>query len=713
MATLEKIRNQAGLLVIIVGLALFSFIIGDFLNSGSTYFRQSQDHVANINGTVINFHEYQSRIEELTTIYKMQSNTNNLTEEQITQIRQSVYDAKVHEIILNDVLNKLGITVTPEELFDMVQGENISPMVQQFPLFTDPETGIFSKTRALSILKTIEDYQSYPPEYRAEIEQIRNYWLFWERNLKQQRLQDKYMALLSKIIVANPLDAKDAYESSLESSDIVYAMQSFAMIPDSAVTISDSEIRKLYNQRKDQFKQKESRILDYISVDINPSEEDYAKVQEDAYKVLAEMEGAERIEDIVAANSEVPFLNAFVSASGIDTDMQSFVEKAAIGDIEGPLFRDDSYRLFKLIDKTIAADSVNVSHILLGYQNNNNAEVDALADSLVAVLRSGADFELLAFQYSVDQQSAQMGGEIGWITEAGALRYFGEEFKDAIFSATVNRPTVHKASYGVHILKVTEKTANVPKYKLAYIHLSVTPSTKTYSNLYNALNQFVSTNNSAEKITASASEAGYVLSANSRITADDRFIGSVFDSRPVIRWAFESTKKGEVSKIFECKNHFVVAIRKDALPEGYQSIQSVAPMLRNELASEAKGAVIVNELKGKNLSSVEAYAEAMNTQIDTVRYIDFTTPRITGIGMEPKLNALITFAPLNSVSEPVVGNNGVYLFSVFNRNKTAIDYEEKAEILKLESNNSYRVSYLSIQSLVGKAKIEDNRIRFD
>ena len=713
MATLEKIRNQAGLLVIIVGLALFAFIIGDFLNSGSTYLRQSQDQVAIVNGTAIHYQEYNFRIKEMSDVYSMQSNTSNLTDEQNTQIRQSVYTAMVNEIVLNEILDKLGIKVTPEELFDMVQGENISPMIQQFPLFLDPQTGVFSKVRALSVLKTIENYQSVPPENRAEVEQIRNYWLFWERNLKQQRLQDKYMALLSKAIVANPLDAKDAYESSLESSDIIYTMQPFATIPDSVINISNSEIRKLYNQRKEQFKQKESRILDYIAVDIRPSEDDYAKVQEDANKILTELTVAENIEDVVNATSEVPYLNAFISENELDADMLSFVETASIGEVEGPLFREDSYRLFKLIDKTIASDSINVSHILLADQNGGSSEtLEVLADSLVAVLKAGGNFEALAAQYSVDQ-SGQTGGEIGWLTEAIAFRYFGDDFKNTVFSAPINTPIVFKAPYGVQILKVTEKTANVPKYKLGYIHLSVTPSSKTYSNLYNSLNQFISTNNTAEKLTSAAADAGYVINFDTRVSVEDRFFGSVPDSRTVIRWAFESTKKGELSTIFECKNHFVVAVRKDILPEGYQSVQSAVPALRNELVYERKGQVIVKELQTKNLLSIEAYADVIGSQVDSVRYINFSTSRIAAIGMEPKLTAHITFAPLHSINEPVIGNNGVYIFSVINRTKADSDYDEPDEILKLESVNSYRVSYSSIMSLVEKAKIEDNRIRFD
>ena len=712
MATLEKIRNKAGLLVIVVGLALFAFIIGDFLNSGSTYMRQSQDQVAKINGSIIHYQDYIDRIEEMSQIYKMQSNSGTLTEEQIIQVRQNVYDAMVNEIVLNSALDKLGISVTSDELFDMVQGENISPLVQQFPYFLDQETGVFNRMQALNILKTIENPESVAPEYRSEIEQIHNYWLFWERNIKKQTLQTKYLDLLSKVVVANPLEAKDAFESTLESSDIIYAMQSFSSIPDSAINVSESEIQRMYNQRKEQYKQQESRVFDYIAVETRPSQEDYEQVLSEANKVFDELVVAEITEDVVNATSEIPYWNAFVSSNSIDTDMQAFVENAEIGDIEGPLFREDSYRIFRLMDKTIAADSVNVSHILLSSQSANNENILALADSLVDVLKAGGDFEFLAVNYSIDP-NRQNGGLIGWMTEMDALGYFGLEFKDAVFTAPINQPFVFTSIYGTQILKITAKTEDVPKYKLAYIHLSVTPSSRTISNLYNELNQFIATNNSIEKMEAAATDAGYVLNSNIQVTQNERYIGSVPDSRPVIQWVFESKKKGELSGIFECRNHFIVAARRGALPEGYQSIQSLTPILKMELSSRLKGAKIVEDLNKKNLRTIHDYAEAIGTQTDTVQFIDFSTPYIAGVGMEPKLNAAISFSPLNQVSEPVIGSNGVYIFSVIDRRKATNSYDELTEINNLESNNSYRAGYAAYQSLMENAKIEDNRIRFE
>ena len=181
MATLEKIRSKAGLLVLVVGLALFAFIIGDFLNSGSTYFRQTQERVAKVDGEVIKIQDYQGRIDEMTEMYKMQSGQTNLPEEYMNQIRQSVFDAMVQEIVLDEATDKLGMTVSPEELFDMVQGENISPMIQQMQMFVNPQTGQFDKTALLNFLKTIDDdnIASYPADQQAQLLQARNFWLFW------------------------------------------------------------------------------------------------------------------------------------------------------------------------------------------------------------------------------------------------------------------------------------------------------------------------------------------------------------------------------------------------------------------------------------------------------------------------------------------------------------------------------------------------------
>ncbi|MDR0758319.1 MAG: SurA N-terminal domain-containing protein [Tannerella sp.] len=712
MATLEKIRNHAGLLVIVVGLALFAFIVNDALNSSSTYRMQSRDDVASVNGTPIKQNDYSFRIEEMTDMYKIQMQTNSVDGYK-DQISQSVYDMMVREVIMNNEFDNLGIYVTPEELFDMVAGENVSPMAQQFPLFIDQSTGMYSKAYALDILKTFENMDNFAPAQRAEIERMRNFWLFWERNMKTQRLQEKYVNLLTKALVVNPLDAKDAYESSLESSDIVFAMQAYSTVPDSLINVDNSEIRSLYNKRKAQYRQKEGRIVDYIAVEVRPSEADYENARKEIEDLRNELAETEDMELFAGTISNVSYRDAFVSANMLTPEVKAFAEIAQPGDIDGPVFTNDSYSLVKVIDKTVAPDSVKVSHIFLASQTGVDSTVTARADSLLGVLKSGGDFTALAAQYSLDDQTKMNGGEIGWLTEAAIMQMSGvKELRDGIFSAPLNQPTILKTPNGIHILKITEKTANVPKYKIVNARIEVTPSNKTFNDIYNRFNQFVATNNTPEKISASAADAGYNLISGIRITTTDRVLGAVPDSRAVIRWAFESTHKNEISNIIDCNNQFVIAVRREVLPEGYQTINAVAPMLRAEIAAKKKGEQIAKSLKEKNLQSLQAYADAMGSQIDTVKYITMETPRITKIGLEPVLNAEITYAQPNQLCGPIVGNNGVYAFTVINRTTESRTYDEKGQILSLEAANNYK-GYQAFQQLIEQAKIVDNRIRFD
>lgn len=703
MATLEKIRNKAGLLILVVGLALFAFIIGDFLRSGSTYFRQSQETIGKIGGEVIKIQDYQQRVDEMTEMYKMQTGQTSLPEEYATQIRESVFQNMVREIVMAEQTENLGLTVTPEELFDMVQGENISPVIQQMQIFVNPETGAFDKTALLNFLKTI---QSADAASDAEVMQAKNFWLFWEKNMKQQRLEQKYATLLSKAVVANPIDAKDAFEATAVNSDIEYVMQSYASIPDSTVQVSKSEVEKRYNERKELYKQKEGKVIKYIAVDIVPSQEDYDTVSKDIEGLKEEFKSSADVADLVNENSEVPYMDVYFNANAFDPDLKQFAVTAQIGEVHGPVFADNKYRMFKLVDKTLAPDSVLVNHIMLA----SDPQSVALVDSLKDVLKKEGNFADLAERYSMDQ-SARNGGELGWFTEATALRGVGEDFKKAIFSAPLNDVVTVKSNYGTHLVKVTAKTANVNKYKVADIDMTVSPSSKTYSKIYNDLNQFLSQNGTAQKLEAGAKDAGYNLTGNVTVTADNQTLGNIKNSRQVIRWAFKEDK-GALSEIFECDDKFVVATVVGSLKEGYRPVSAVTPVLEAEIRNEKKGEQIASNLAAQGATSMQQYAGLMNGRVDSVKFVNFATRRITGIGIEPELNGYVAVTDVDKISVPVKGNNGVYVFKVYNREKDAKEYNEAEEMKNIDAANAYRLSYQAIQELMDQAKVEDTRIRY-
>lgn len=710
MATLEKIRSKAGLLVLVVGLALFAFIIGDFLNSGSTYFKQTQERVAEVDGEAISIRDYQERIDEMVEMYKMQTGQTSLPDEYMAQIRQSVFDTMVQDIVLGEATEKVGMEVSADELFDMVQGENISPLIQQMPTFQNPQTGTFDRNALLNFLKAIDSdaIAAAPIEQQEQLIKAKNYWIFWEKNIKRQRLEQKYTTLLAKAVGANKLEAKESFDENAKSADIVYAMQAYATIPDSTIQVSNSDVKALYDQRKDLFKQKETKVLKYLAVDIRPSQDDYNAAQKEIEAVKEELASTDKVVDVVNENSEIPYIDAFFTDKSFDPEMKQFATTAEVGAVYGPIFENDKYRLFKLVDKTNAPDSVKVSHIMLA--GKSEAETTALADSLMGAIKSGADFAELAKKHSVDQ-AAENGGELGWFTEVTALRGVNEEFKNAIFSTPVNQVAVVKSMYGTLLVKVTEKTANVTKYKMADVDMTVSPSSKTYSNIYNELNSFISKNRDIAKLDTAAQSAGYNVISNVSVTPDNQLIGTIKNSRPVIRWAFQNDK-GAVSEIFECDDKFIIAAVEKSVPAGYAPLEMVAPALKAELVAKKKGEKIAADLAAKNLSSMEAYAEAMGSSVDSVKFVSFGTRRISGIGVEPKLNAEVSLAQVGQVSAPVQGNNGVYVFKVYAENTDAKTFNEAEVMRSLDANNIYRLSYQAIQTLVDKAEIEDNRIRF-
>lgn len=710
MATLEKIRSKAGLLVLVVGLALFAFIIGDFLNSGSTYFKQTQERVAEVDGEAISIRDYQERIDEMVEMYKMQTGQTSLPDEYMAQIRQSVFDTMVQDIVLGEATEKVGMEVSADELFDMVQGENISPLIQQMPTFENPQTGTFDRNALLNFLKAIDSdaIAAAPIEQQEQLIKAKNYWIFWEKNIKRQRLEQKYTTLLAKAVGANKLEAKESFDENAKSADIVYAMQAYATIPDSTIQVSNSDVKALYDQRKDLFKQKETKVLKYLAVDIRPSQDDYNAAQKEIEAVKEELASTDKVVDVVNENSEIPYIDAFFTDKSFDPEMKQFATTAEVGAVYGPIFENDKYRLFKLVDKTNAPDSVKVSHIMLA--GKSEAETTALADSLMGAIKSGADFAELAKKHSVDQ-AAENGGELGWFTEVTALRGVNEEFKNAIFSTPVNQVAVVKSMYGTHLVKVTEKTANVTKYKMADVDMTVSPSSKTYSNIYNELNSFISKNRDIAKLDTAAQSAGYNVISNVSVTPDNQLIGTIKNSRPVIRWAFQNDK-GAVSEIFECDDKFIIAAVEKSVPAGYAPLEMVAPALKAELVAKKKGEKIAADLAAKNLSSMEAYAEAMGSSVDSVKFVSFGTRRISGIGVEPNLIAEVSLAQVGQVSAPVQGNNGVYVFKVYAENTDAKTFNEAEVMRSLDANNIYRLSYQAIQTLVDKAEIEDNRIRF-
>ena len=706
MAVLEKIRNRAGLLVGVVGLALFAFVIGDFLRGGSTFFRQSRDKIAIVNGQSIDIQEFQQNAESAINGYKARAG-GTLTEEQQHQVREMIFEELVGAILIDGKSKKIGFVVSNEELADLVMGNNISPVIQQY--YRDPKTGTFDKNNFIQYLQVLEsdNWSMYAPDVQRQLFSERENWLRIEKTVSTQKLFDKFTTLLSSAIVANSLDAKTAFNDNAVSVDFDFVSQSFSSIPDAEVEVTDSEIEKLYELRKDSHKRERAKVISYIAVDIVPSETDFAEVSKRIGKLKDELSNTANPAELINDNSDEPFTDAYVSAAQLSYELRNFAEFASVGDVDAPFLIENTFHLNKILGVKQAPDSIKFNQLV--FPNTDEAKVKSITDSLAKVIRSGKSFADVA----LEETNGQTNGDMNWQTEISLVSQIDSKFANALFDAKINEIFTINSMYGIHFVQVVEKTKPVKKYKIGTIKIEVVPSQETYNKLYNSLNQYIAKNNKLEQFKSAATDAGYPIQTYVELYEGQTNIASIGNSRQVIRWAYDN-KKGTVSEIFECQDYFVVAAVEGEFRAGPRLLREISDILKRELINERKGAKIIASLKEKNLNSLDAYAEAMDSSPQEVKFLTFATSRITTIGVEPMVNVKAISSEVGRVTTPFAGKNAVYVLSVTAKNTGEQEYNETTQKRQMNMQNSYRMmSLVQNNSLLrDKATVEDYRNRF-
>jgi peptidyl-prolyl cis-trans isomerase D len=708
MATLQKIRDKGTLLVIVIGIALLAFVLGDLLTSGTTLFGRAQDRAFVVNGEVISTKEYADKITEFEEFQKMVSGQTSLDENTSAQIREAVYQQMVRQRLLNNQTKKLGLDVTKEEINDLVHGESISPVLQQLPFFVDPQTGIFSRNALIDFINTI-NMPSPGPQEQAMVDQYKSLWLFIEDMIRTQRLEEKYISLLSNSVITNDLEAKTTFDLSQKNADIEYAMQSYFTMPDSAVTVTDKEIKAFYDKHKKTFRMEAPLVkISYFTKEVLPSSEDFAEVEAESRTAFNELAATTNPATVVADYSQSPYRDAFVSEYMLTPDQIEFVRSAAINEMYGPSREGNSFQIIKLIDKKVAPDSVHLRMMSIPDASmvGMDSVVTNFVDSIYGQLQAGASFA--AVSNSLNPNSN--GGDVGWAREIDLVS-FGSEMINAAFNAPVGQPVKLTVPGQQLIIQVEERTRPVNKFKLALIDMPVLASEKTSNNIDNELNQFVATSDVGDNFNELAAEKGYMVLPNITVSANDFTLNQIPGTRQVITWAANEKKTGSVRK-FDLTNLRVIARVDQVIPSGTTPLSEVSSNIRMQLTNDKKAEKMIADLEAKNLTSIEAYATAMNTFSDTVRFVNFNTQNITGLGFEPVLNAVSAFAPLNTVVGPLKGNMGVFVTRVANRSEGAESYDAEAQKNSMLNENAYRLQMQSVEVLKEKLGVEDNRYRF-
>ena len=711
MATLQKIRSKGPLLVIVIGLALFAFIAGDAWKVLQPH--QGKQDVGEVNGEVLSAQDYQKMVDELSEVIKLTNGLNSLTEDQLNNVKNQVWQSYVNNKLIAEQAEKLGLKVTDAEIQSIID-QGTHPLLMQTP-FRNPQTGMFDKDM---LKKFLVDYANLnasqmPAQYVEYYQKMGAFWQFVEKTLAQSTLAEKYQNLVAKSLISNPVAAEDAFNSRTEQSDLLLAGVPYSSINDSTVQVSDSEIKDLYNEKKEQFKQLvETRDIRYIDVKVVPSDADRKAVEKEVTEYSNQLASttADFGTFVRSTGSSVNYSDVPVSKSVFPADVASRLDSTNVNEVYGPYYNqtDDSFNAFKLLAKVSSPDSIQFRQIQV--YADTEEKTKTLADSIYNALKGGADFAAVAKIYG-------QTGEATWVNaqswEGSELDADNSKFINTLLNQPVNELANLNMGQANLILQVMNKKSMQTKYKVAVVKREVEFSKETYNAAYNKFSQFVAQNTTIDSMVKNAEESGYTLMPRTDLSSAEHYVGGVRSTREALKWIF-AAKPGEVSPLYECgENDHLMVVALDKIHEaGYRDINSVAEMLRAEIRRDKKAEKIMEEMKKYNsIAQMKGMKDAVS---DSVKHVTFSAPAYISVtrSSEPVIGAVAAKTAANKVSAPIKGNGGVYMIQVYAKEKGSEKFDAKQEEATL-TNMAVRIAGNQlINDLYQKAKVVDQRYLF-
>ena len=698
MGTLGKIRNRSGLLLAVIGIAMLAFILGDFMQSkrsgggGSIY-------VGEVLGEDVMRQAYEVKVEEGINNWKSQNPQSVLSQTVTGQIRSQIWDQYVRELVMNNEYSKLGIDVSDDEFFELLQGVNVHPEISKVPAFQDPNTGQFDRTKVLGYLKQID--QDPTGEARTR-------WVGFQKYLIGLIKTSKYNALVAKAMYVTGEEARVSFNENAQNVTFNYVAIPFASVADSIVTPTEREIKTYYTNHKSNYEQDASKDVDFVVFTVTPSTEDDAATKSSIEDLKADFTIYEDY-DLMARRNSDNTAARFTFATKDELQDPNWAElfTAEQGTVIGPYQASQGvYRIAKLAVVQNRPDSVEARHILITpTQTMSLDSVNVRIEAIKVKVEAGADFGVLAEKNSEDKGSAIKGGDLGWFAEGAMVDVFNE----ACFTSKRGDLSVVTSQFGVHLIEVTKTSKVVRKVKVAFIDRNVEPSTETFNTYYSQAAQFAGKIlNEGIAFDSLVVEQNLVKRSDSKVKADKQSIIGLPNSRELVRW-MNTAEQGMVSEVFQFENSYVVAYLKKTYAEGVTPLEDIKEQISALVLKEKKGAHISEAIKATDLASIAANH---GQTVVSAQRANLANLSLQGIGYDPELVGSIFGTVVGSISNPIIGGNAVYVVEVTAKDdaKTTGDFtEQKQQVQKGAAAYANGAAYKVLNT---EADVKDNRSDF-
>lgn len=695
MAVIGKIRNKGKMLLFIIGFSLVAFILGDFLSSNRGMFGGDRTSVAVIGGKKINAQDFDERVQTLIQNYKLNQNTETVDQNTSDQMREQAWNQLVSEEVIGTQIEKLGLKVSPEELFDMVKGKNPHPQIKQ--AFTDPKTGQFNPANVINFLKNMDNDAT--GKTKAQ-------WVVFEKAIQEERLQQKYNDLIKQGLYVPLAEAKMEFDARNRSASIGFVMLSYNTINDTTVQVSDAELKEVYESNLKRYKQEATRSLDYVTFDVQPSAIDREAAMKDISKLAEDFKTAANDSTFAAINTDRKAEATYVKKGALPPSLDTVMFNSPTGTVVGPFEENGFYRLAKLSDSRMLPDSVKASHILLKFDMPDD-QLMSRADSIKKAIEGGADFAMLSAKYSTDEGAKMKGGDLGWFGPGAMVK----PFNDACFNAKKGEVIIVRTSFGLHIVAVNDMAGSSRQVKVEYIDRKIEASSKTYQLAYNKANEFAMKNNTAESFDNAVKSQNLTKQTEANIQESSRQVGPIENSRDLVRWAF-TAKVGDVSKAYDFNNRFVIAKLTDIREKGYSTLEQVKDQVMLEARRNKKAQMLMDKIsKTGKAGNINELAAALGQQVQNAPGVSFASPFLA-TGMEANVVGHVMAMKQGATSAPLKGMNGVYVVNVISFTTPPAPKDYKDTALQVRQQIQNRAQYEVFNALREKANIDDRRGKF-